>query len=325
MTGNLLTSDIFSRDSIAKLSEIAINPGVNFLGGMITSTFLYDAQDREMQKNLTNLQQGVLGTGSFVWESVDTLSQIGASAGHTIAAANLAPQILAEATAYMTNTIVSYSIEVATAWSTIYGGVPSYMVERVAYWTQVSIQSPKDILDELNGKAFDVDRTENINNKIIAPKSYTDVFYESIAELKQQQIQSKAQSKSMEKFNDAAAKFAEFNDKVRDGLTKYEGWLQEGPAWLDEQIKGFFGRVEKTMREEIGESYKEARDSIFEACDKGSRFVGETLVAGPINWALRKTLKKLVDDAKTEIERVNAKNYSNKLKLTMKLKALFGV
>lgn len=358
---NELGSNILSDKTISKLSEVAINPGANFLTGQISTALLYDPTDVDNNNKMCAFRQGLYATTSFATEAVKTFAEAGSALGSTLNALDMAPEIMAEAASYISNTIVSYAIDVATGFTTLPLGIPRYMTERIAFWTKEQIVDPTTYLKELNNDAeylimepvevTNMQTGETHTERPVYPPNdfeffisgenavygdqydeefkkqpwcYADRYYKALEKRQTADVQRRTNNKALSELNKASKKFAELNQEAIAGIEKYKDFIEEGPEKLEKGLKNFFKKIEYKMREGVKDAYDTCYHTIYDNVDIACKAIGK-VCAAPVNLITKEATKKLVDGAKFELSKADMNSKNLKIVAAMKLKAMFGV
>lgn len=299
---------IFSAEEQEQLKSVAINPGEAFLTGQSTSALTnpvkenVTVEDLKQQNSLSRLTNVASNIGSDAIGTVSSISNVAASAA---SAAVLVPTIVTAGVTYATELFGAYAAEVASYFVSIPIHFSSYIVQRTTFWFNETIEDPKEILSRLNTEYNGLEDKEKSDQ-------------EEAENQKQQMV-----GKIAEKLESFQQKFSDVTDKIKGGCEKISAYIQEGPEWLNTQIKTYVGEGFESTKKFVGEHMVDITNEVEATAENIAKTLG-TGSAKTANKVLEKTLVAAVNKVNKETEMAKQKSNTLIAKGMFQLKGLLG-
>ena len=224
-------------------------------------------------------------TASMTMEATtNTIAAVGATAGLATSALNaipLIPVIAEQAISYIFECTLGYAMTFTQSIAEIVLDVPSYLVDRTAYWTTEYIKDQSELLSELTGD------------------------FDQLVDLEKQKADL-ALSAAIEKIAGDKIKVQSYNwnNKVKnwtETVTNIQEIIDRGPDAVQEILREQMGNLLHDIYDEAGKAHEEVRSEIYGNVDVGAEATGKW-TAHKINVSAEFILKNTLDAVREEKE-----------------------
>lgn len=224
-------------------------------------------------------------TASMTMEATsNTIAAVGATAGLATSALNaipLIPVIAEQAISYIFECTLGYAMTFTQSIAEIVLDVPSYLVDRTAYWTTEYIKDQSELLSELTGD------------------------FDQLVDLEKQKADL-ALSAAIEKIAGDKIKVQSYNwnNKVKnwtETVTNIQEIIDRGPDAVQEILREQMGNLLHDIYDEAGKAHEEVRSEIYGNVDIGAEATGKW-TAHKINVSAEFILKNTLDAVREEKE-----------------------